>query len=297
MRALLALVLLAVAASASAQPDWRPVPDGPSVSVDALLALGDDLDGAFLTPDGRPVRGADIGVVSSAFAVGGRLPVGGRWAAVAELPFSYARFSTPDVPALGVEASAEDDLAVGNPYVGVEGRVKPGLAVGGGVRLPLARYGDAATSFAWQGGYTADAERFEAYLPQVLTVSASARYEPSLGPVRLRLRLAPAFLTDVSGEAFFGDPDPARTGLALGYSALVEAGAGALAVSGGVLGRPIVAGERFELFDATAALALGARVRSGPAQPGVLLRVPLDRDRFYLGSDATVGLSLDVPLR
>ena len=271
------------------------------MSLDALVALGDDIAATYISPEGFSLV-SSVDVVSSAFTVGARVPVGAGVSVVADLPFAYARLASPDLPAVGVEGTTEDDVSVGNPYVGAEARVGGAVTLGGGVRLPLAQYdriggfADPA-DFAWQGGFTADPERFEAYLPEVLTVSASARYEPLVGPVRLRALLAPAYLRDVSGDEFFGNPNPPRTGLVLGYQAQAEVAAGPVALSGGLFGRPVLAGERFELFSADATLALGASVRLARVQPGVSLRVPLDGERFIFGSDATVAFSLDVPLR
>lgn len=301
MRLCALLALLLAPAAASAQVLWRAAPGGPTVSVDALVALGDDYESAFTSPEGRPLDGS-VGVVSSAVTLTARVPVGAGVSVVADLPFSYSRFSTPDVPALGIEAGAEGDVDFGNPYLGAEAQVRPDLALGAGVRLPLTSdYRDDGTvdpaEFGWQGGLVADRERFEAYLSDVLTVSALARYEPVRGPARLRLLLVPTYLADFSSETFFGDPNPPRTGLALGYGAQAEVETGPVAVSGGVVGRPVLTGERFELFSADAALTAGLRAVAGPVRPGLLVRVPLDRDRFAFESDATVGFSLDVPLR
>ena len=275
-----------------------PVRPSPSTR---YVALGDDFEDAFTSPDGQPLPGS-VDVVSSALVVTARVPVGAGVTVVADLPVSYARFASPDVPALGIEAGSEDDVVVGNPYVGAEAGVGAALTVGGGVRLPLSRFDRIGgfqdpAQFGWFGGFTTDPERFEAYLPEVLTVSALARYEPLAGPVRLRFVLAPAYLADVSGDEPFGDPDFGTTGLALGYAVQAEVPVGPVALSGGVLGRPILAGERFEVFSVDAALAVGAAATVGPVRPGVLVRVPLDRDPFPFDSDATVGLSLDVPLR
>ena len=279
---------------------WRPVSEGPSVSIDVLVALGDDIDSAFTSPAGRPLDGS-IDVVSSTATVTARVPIGAGVSVVADFPFSYARFANPDVPALGLEAGAEDDVTFGNPYVGAEALVGVGLTLGGGVRLPLNQYerdGFAdPEQFGWQGGFTADRERFEAYLPEVLTVSALARYEPLVGPVRLRLLLAPAYLVDVFNGDPYGDPDFGRTGFALGYGVQAEVAEGPVALWWGVVGRPILTGERFDLFSTDAAVTAGAAVPLGPVRASVTVRVPIVHDRFVFDSDATVGLGLDVPLR
>lgn len=296
---LLAVAVVLVGGAASAQPAWRSSPLGPTVSVDAMVALGDDFEATFLSPEGLSLPGS-VDLVSSALMVTARVPVGGGVSVVADLPFSYARFTNPDVPVLGIEGGVDDDLTVGNPYVGAEAEAAGALTLGGGVRLPLSRFDRTdgfldRGQFGQLGGFTADPEQFEAYLPEALTVSALARYEPRVGPVGLRFMLAPAYIVDTSSDEFLNDPP--RTGLALGYGAQAEVAAGPVTLFGGVLGRPVLTGERFELFSVNAMLAAGATVTVGRVRPGVLVRLPIDRDPFPFESDATVGLSLDVPLR
>ena len=295
----LALLALLVSSAVAAQPAWRVTPAGPAVSVDALLALGDDQ--TISGPDGVLLSSA-VGVTSLAVTVTARVPVGAGVTVVTDLPVAYMRYAVPNVPSLGVQSRSEDDVVFGNPYVGAEAGAGRGLTLGAGVRLPLSRFDRSGefqdpAQFGHYGGFTADRERFEAYFPEVLTVSALARYEPVAGPVRLRLQLAPAYLADVSGDDPFGDPDFGKTGLALGYGAQAEVGAGPVALSGGVMGRPVLTGQRFELFSSDATAVVAAVATLGPVRPGVIVRVPLDRDRFAFRSDATVGVSLDVPLR
>ena len=284
-----------VAASASAQPMWRPALDGPSVSLDVLTGLGDDYDSEFYDDQGQIVGTETVSVTSMAFVVGARVPVG-PWVFVADLPFSYAGVSAPAVGRL--PGGSEDDLTVGNPYLGAETAVRPGLAVGGGVRLPLFHYEEdgavAAGRFGEVGGLTADPERFQAYQPGVLTLSAEARYTARVGPARLRVRLAPSYLAEVSDIRIDGDPD--RNGLALGYSVLADIGVRSATVSGGVFGQPVV-GEWFSLFSIGATAAAGVSVPIGPVRPGLAVRVPLDSNDLFYKTDATVGLSLDVPIR
>ena len=286
MRPLALAVLLATAAAA--QTDWRPVPSGATVSFDALAAVGDDFGVEVVDDQGRVV-GEDVVRVSSRVALlAARVPVG-AWTVLAEVPVARVGFAgaTPEGGTYD-----QTDVAVGNPFVGVERSVGR-WAVGGGVRVPVYRYDTRA--FGWQGGATADRERFEAYLPDLLTVSASAATSGALAPsVRLAARLAPALVVDVSGaeNAFGGDP----TGLVLGYGVRAEGAVGPLALHGGVVGRPVLSGDRFGAYGATATAVAGASARVAGVRPGVLVRVPVGTSEFFR-SDATVGVTLDVPLR
>ncbi len=289
------LALALVATAASAQPGWSPPVAGPSVSLDVLHGLGDDFDSEVYDDQGRPVGTETARFTSVAVVVGARVPVG-RWTLVADLPLSYAGLSAP---ASGeFPASSEDDLTVGNPYLGVEAAVRPGFAVGGGVRLPLFHYTEgefvAPGRFGRDGGLTADPGRFEAYMPGVLTVSAEVRYAVPVGPARLRLRLSPSYLAEVSDVGLSGDPD--RTGLALGYGVLADVDARGATVFGGVVGQP-VSGEWVGLFSVGAAAVAGVSAPVGPVRPGLAVRVPLDANDLFYQTDATVGLRLDVSLR
>ncbi len=290
---LLALVL--AASAASAQPEWRAPVAGPSVSLDVLYAVGDNLDIEVTNDRGEivVVRDNTVGVVSTAVLLSGKVTVGPRWAVRGEVPLAYSSVSGP-LP--GGDTFDQSDASLGNPYLGVEVRLRPEVVLGAGVRLPLFNDPTDVDQFGWQGGVGADVERFEAYVPDVLTVSASADVTPRLGDsARLRLRLAPAVVSDVSGAENVGGRD--ATGLLLGYAVLGEVDVRAVTLRGGVTGRPNLTGDRFQVFETTATLAAGATVDVGGVRPGVAVRVPLDRDRLYVAPDAAVALTLDVPFR
>ena len=294
-------LLLLLAAPALAQPEWRTTPTGPAVSVDVLTALGDDLTGDVIEGLDDMAPGARFEMVSTAVVVGGRVPLASGWTVVAEVPVSFSRMTARGFGTAfsGNDSFSSDGLSLGNPYVGVERRVLPSLALGGGVRVPLARYDDESTDTpGWLGGLTADPERFEAYLPEIATVSVLARFEPTLGPARLRMRLAPTVHYDTA-EDFFGQDQFSRAGVVLGYSVQAETDLRPFTLSAGVVGRPILSGERYELFETSAAAVLGAQAKVGGVRPGVGVRVPLGLDDVPapFRSDATVGFSLEVPVR
>ena len=80
-------LLLALAVPAvSAQADWRPAPTGASVSADALYALGGDINVTVVDHEGNLDTADRIGVTSSVVLLSGRVPIGSRWALLAEIP-------------------------------------------------------------------------------------------------------------------------------------------------------------------------------------------------------------------
>ena len=291
MRPLLLALLVLSAASPMAQTTFRPVPEGPSVSIDALVALGDDTESLWTDQNGVSLGSSTLETTTSALLLAGRFPIG-RVTIVAELPFAYVSYnqSLGDV-APPIDAS---DTALGNPYLGLA--VQSGLVeIEGGVRLPLASQEtpplDAFSADAVIAAFTLDPERFEAYAVDVFTATLAARTRVELVPgVRAEFRLAPALVVETQDA-----PADNASILALGYGLQLAADAGPLAVHGGVIGRRFFSADRYSLFDVDATVVLGARFVRAPVQPGVLVRVPVSDD--YFGTDAVVGLSLDVPLR
>ena len=92
------------------------------VSFDALLSVGND-DVVVTNDQGEVV---DESTVSSAFALSGRVPVGGRWTAVAEIPLGHYRLSVSEGSAESQQGGfVSSDLSLGNPYLGVELRLRP----------------------------------------------------------------------------------------------------------------------------------------------------------------------------
>ena len=109
---------------ASAQTTWRTVPEGASVSFDVLRSF----EGRSVVTDefGREVGDVGPTALNTAQVLSTRVPVGSRSVLVADLPFSYARFANPDVPALETRGGSRGaSIAVGNLYLGARGRPDP----------------------------------------------------------------------------------------------------------------------------------------------------------------------------
>lgn len=297
MRTCLAFALLTFAVGASAQPDWRPTPADPSVSVDVLAALGDDLTFTAITDTGEELGNSTVETITSALLLSGRMPVG-PVTLTGEIPFGFVRYTYDNLAAqvIGEDYSASD-AALGNPYLGLATSTG-GLEVEIGARLPLASlepytvgapYADATVV-----GPTLDPERFEAYASDLFSSSLTVRYGRALAPgLRADARLAPIALIEV-GDA----PDcPAcdtvtnPADAALGYGLRLTGTAGPAAFHAGIAGRRFLTTERYDHLDVGATVVLGATLVRAPVQPGVLVRIPLDTDDYF-GTDAVVGISL-----
>lgn len=289
----LVLLALALTSAAAAQPGWRAIEaDSPTFSVDVLTAVGDDP--TFLATDdqGNPVGEFEIGTLSMSVLLAARVPVGDLLTVVGEVPFAYVSFDYPDVFQVGPDADL-DDIAFGNPYLGVEVMAGQEVTLGAGVRLPLASSGDFANAQGWQAGLATEVERFEAYLPDTFTASASVAVAPMLSDrVRVRARVEPALLVPT------GDNTDSGVDLALGGSIGLDAALGRATLSGGFLTRRTLTDGRFGdlrdlgVFEADATALLGATLDLGRVRPGLDVRVPLYDTT--LQQDATVGLRVDV---
>jgi len=110
----------------------------------------------------RPkIQGGGTTLASFAAYASGRFPVGGMRIRF-ELP--YAR--------LAGDGAGGSSSTIGNPYVGLETGGEKGLGFEAGVRVPLA----SETEFASAFGPYSDITRFEAFLPNVLTVATRAHW-------------------------------------------------------------------------------------------------------------------------
>ena len=294
MRRLAALALL-LPVVAAAQPGWRATPDGPSVSADLLYAVGDDPEALVTDEVGNVVESEDVAVTSAALALAVRLRVSSRLLAVVELPLSYTSIAFSELSAASAfDLEDEANAGVGNPYVGAETQLRPDVSLSAGVRLPLASNDLTSGAPAFSGGLRTEMERFEAYLPDTFSALVAVSATRALGDrLRARLRLEPAVLIPTTEETSESGAD-----VAVGYGAWLEGAAGGVDLGAGVYGRRFLTDNRYgtvEVFDVDAVASLSASVAVGGVRPSVAVRVPLTETAF--GQDATVGLSLDVPLR
>jgi hypothetical protein len=186
---------------------------------------------------------------------------------VGELPFTYASIDDGFID--------ESAGAFGNIYVGIEGRGSESAARGEfGVRLPLApSEGDGALA-AEVGQYADLVNRWEAYLPDVLSIHAAVDYKSRTTPgLGLRLRLAPVLWID-TGDALRDDVE-----LWALYSAQAWYDGERVAVGAGFSGRLLATETDLDLGERTFhEVGMFVSLLFGRFQPGAQLRIPLDED-------------------
>ncbi len=217
---------------------------------------------------------------TSAIFLSGRIPVSDRLLLVAELPFAH----------FGIENFDESDTEFGNPYLGLEIR-KPNshLFAELGFRPPLAPENNAAPL----AGTAADFDRFEAFVPDIFTVTGKGNFHrKNASNLVVRLRGGPTLWID-AGDALD------ETEFFLDYSGQVGYEGKQFSLMGGLTGRlrlwvseaDLDIGERtFHQFGAAASVALGM------VRPGIHFRIPLD-DGLTDAIDFVFGLHLGVHLK
>jgi len=293
MRRLPLLLVLLAASAASAQPEYRRSVAAPSVSFDVAHAIGDDLHFAGTASENGGPYTVDIGITSLVLTASARVPLVGRWAVVAEVPLMVSRFAqTVTGDLAGQESGTDTQMDLGNVEAGVELALRDGLRVGGRVRLPTTTRGaycgegDADTAYS---GLATDQEHLEAYVSNVLALTASADIDVPVRPhLGVRLRLAPDLLVNTE--------DSDQTDVALGYGAHADLAVGPAVLSVGGVGRQYAKSDGFGgLFETDLALVIGESAEIGGVRPGLTARIPVfERYQF---SDAVVAVSLDVPIR
>ena len=281
-----------------AQTSWRPSADGPIVGLDVLVALGDDTEGTTGSLDGT-TEPFTLYSFRSALLLSSRAPIG-PVTVVGEVPVGIV---SERLTVGGQDRSTDAAVGLGNPYLGVEALYSGGVFTLG-LRYPLSRYPRAdlgnrpqITSDPNAALFTLGPERASyAFRPYVTTVTATAGTNAKLSrTLRLRIHGGPAYSWGERPSA--GGPstnlgviatgnldlEMAQATLTAGFSGLYDPDKGSLryidevrlnGLIGAVL-RPITVGD-------------------ASLQPGVLVHVPI---LGFSIPDATVGFSLDVPLR
>jgi hypothetical protein len=241
-----------------AQAPWLGTDRSPRVGAELLMPRFDYQD--------------EIRTASSALFLSGRFRAGETVTVVAELPMAFG----------GERYYGGARTQLGKPYVGVElGRANAPVwvEVGGHVPISVDDNGGAALV-----GRFADFSRQSAFLEVLSLAGALNVGSPETSRARFRLRAGPEWLIGPLGGS----------ALLLNYGAQVAGDAGPVTASLFLNGSRIatesgILGERSVQLGTTVSCAVGG------VRPGVVLRLPLDRDlRDYL--DYVVGVTLEVPL-
>ncbi len=198
---------------------------------------------------------------------------------VVEVPFSRAEVDV---------AGADGETALGNPYVGIRSmpEAATGLRWSGGVRIPLAS--DDAGVATITGLMSSASDRYEAFLPDVVAVSAAGRYVAALSDVAYlsgRLGGVLDIITEGGNDAEF---------FAL-YGGKVWVESDGLNAGLGFSGRYWLSDEDAAFGDRTLhELGIWADYDFGGVRPGIRVQFPLGE----LGDlvDQVVGLYVRYPL-
>ena len=266
-----AVLLCAHAANVSAQSIWMPQPDAPFVRLEWYKANYDLAN--------------DITFLTSVWFLTGAIKVAPTIAVVAEVPFSYYN----EEPSSG---TFEAESAFGNPYVAVLVGSTGTVGVGEfGIRLPMVTDDNFS---ALVNGWMTDFSRWEAFLPDILTVRArgGANLPAASGAISIRLLVGANLLVPTEGG---GDSELMADADAGIWYRPVNFTVGAV-----LSGKTLLSESDLSLKERSEAqLSLAALAQFGSFEPGVSLRLPLFNDGLAgLGDlvSAVYGLNLTVHL-
>jgi hypothetical protein len=228
----------------------------------------------------------DVAAPSSTWFLSGRLPVGSRFRVFGDVPFAYADASV-NLGELGT--FAEKDAVIGNPRLGAEYLAHPSLTVEGSVRLPLTSASE--TTVSDMIAFIADPQRAEAFLKDVVPVTAALTYEQALANgFGVRARAG-------GTQLLFRGEDASDNATLLDYGLFGSYTVAQARFGAGFSGRWDVSDDDGSFADNSmhwVGLTADAAVRG--VRPGVSLRLPLDSDyREWVGP--SVGVYLQVPVR
>lgn len=243
----------------------------------ATTAVRLDLLKVFAKEDGTQF-------LNGALFLSGSTRIGKTLRFEADLPIARTGFDAGS----GLNESA---VRLGNPYLGltVRGEGKP-IGLQFGIRLPTASdpdtfIGEAANEM----GYFADFDRFEAFLPKVLTARAAVeiRHTTPSGFL-LGAKLGPALLVDTHGASTQSQDLYADYGIRAAYQGP------AVTATVGFTGRALITEADLSLSERTVHQLTGAvEVGRGRVRPSGLVRFPLDDDfRELTGVIVGVGVRL-----
>jgi len=297
MRLLAAVVFALLASGASAQPDWRSVPDARYVSIDAL-GTSDSLP---LT-DRTGALDATADLTYALALISGRVPLASGMSVTATLPFGFSDLRVEG--SIPTEINTGSTFGIGNLYVGAIQPIAPEAAVEVGVWLPTSTddsFLDNREEYNFAVGSAAAATQRdyrEIGAKDVLSARVALHGALDVTPaVGVRGVVSPV-VSYYTGRLFPGGEDQSRTNLAATGGAFVDGRVGPVTLSLGTTGRYEPNAGYFGGFvDELQANAVGSLALEGlPVRPGVTVQMPvLAKQQSF--TDFVVGFSLDLPLR
>lgn len=235
----IALALLSFPSAALAQTPWVPPADGTQLGVEVLKPH-------FQSP----------GISAEVLFVSARVPLGPSLRLVSEVPLVHA--------SVDFFGTSESQTAIGNPYLGLEWE-RAGFTLAFGARAPLA---DQDKDLALETGLFTDFDRWSAFLPDVIPVTAMAGYRMRARGFAFRAGLGPEALLNT------GDGDSelmARYVMQAWYDgSVVATGVG---FRGATFVTEDLGGVGQRTFDQVGAFL---RLTFGQVRPALQVQVPLD---------------------
>jgi len=208
-----------------------------------------------------------------------------RVALLAELPYANGKFDVPS----NFLPNDRSQAAIINPYIGLEflsRRQKTSVELG--VRLPVA---DEGKGLAAQAGILSDFDRFDAFVPNILTINGLVNVNSvSPGGFAFRLRSGPNFWIVTDSNNGSGDD----VELLLKYAGELGYDTQQLSLSAGISGLLIATESDLDLGERTLhQFIAAATVGLGNVRPGIQFRLPLDEDTgidYVLGANVAIRL-------
>ena len=268
------LLALVFSAAASAQPgSWLPFSQG----TDAV-----SITSSHITFDSDTVDG--FSPLSNATFLEGRF--GDRVQVILDLPAAYTAFDE-SWPFEGTESA----FVLGNPYLGVETRLRSGVVLGIGARAPIVETVidvDRNDFTALSYGASATSDRIGAFTPETATLAGTLGYEYlASSDVSIEARVIPQVLIPVTegrDTELFGS-------YTLQLRALVGPAELSLGARGtGILTEDTGSASRFDHF-----VGIAGELPVGGLRPGIYAEIPVSGD-FGNAVNAIVGIGVSVDL-
>ncbi|HLF19977.1 MAG TPA: hypothetical protein VI704_04230 [Bacteroidota bacterium] len=207
---------------------------------------------------------ASSSISGSVYIVSGRLALGERTGLLLELPYSIGEVSSTFGPS--VSHSSLGNLYVGGEFFSENKQFFTNV----GIRLPFAQE---EKFFAQYVGFNSDYDRWEAFIPNVASVSAIFNYKPQLETgFYLRLLAGPSLWIKTKPGTIRDD-----TEFFLNYGSIVGYESDVVNVGLGITGKMLLT-ETGDLEQRNHyQLGLVAGTMLGNVRPEIHLRLPLDK--------------------
>jgi hypothetical protein len=250
-----------------AQSIWTPIDHRPFIRVEALH------------PSLKTGGGADVSTLTGALFVTGGMPFGRRASGVIEIPYAHSKIS-------GFGESSSNS-SFGNPYLGVQFGTLPaahGFVGEIGVRPKMVKEKNFEATLI--GGLT-DFDRADAF-SDATSLAAVGNFYSRVQQANTRLRLG---VTHEFVGTDYGDDETL-----LDYGALGSVDVDWLRLGAAITGRYILT-ESGSFGDRSIHhIAGSASLMFGQMRPGILVRVPLDKDVKEILRN-TFGLTFEYTFR